>query len=452
MRLSWLLSRLLKPLLRTVPAHLENSMQLIDDIRAMESRNGKGFVYPFSLDVVALYTSVPPACAIKSVKEKLEEEAKEQYTRPFSPQQVADLLRVIFENSFLNYKGVVYKQVGGLPMGNSVSGILAILYMDTLEKVVLNSCRNIGLYKRFVDDSLLLTSSREEAEGIFNSFNDQAHEIKFEIEHPEEKDGLRSLALLDFSLSMDENGKSSFTFHKKAAKRAIFPHFSSAIPSNAKNACIRNEVRRISDRCSEDQDRNNKLHDFQKILSNRGYPNDTVEKARKWRGRHRERENEDIVFFRVPFFSDSIQWKLKKIFKEAELPVVLCSKSVTLRDKLRRKDGGTTKCDLKDCPMTASGQCYIRNCVYQLTCRNCNEFYIGSSIRHLHTRIREHHSNEKSSVFQHRKQCLSLFDVTILSRSNDIKCLRFKEAIAIQEKVPKINNRFECNDIARLTF
>ena len=455
MRLSWLLSRLLKPLLNTVPAHLENSMQLIEDIRGLESRGGANFVYPFSLDVVALYTSIPPAEAINAVKEKLQGDANNQHIRPFSPQQVADMLGVIFKNSFLTFNGMVFKQIGGLPMGNSVSGILAILYMDALEKTVLNSCRNIGLYRRYVDDVLLITTTKEEAEGIFKKFNEHTPEIQFEIEHPEEKDGIRSLALLDFELRLGEDSKASFSFYKKAAKRDIFPHFSSAMPLTTKNASILNEVKRISERCTDEQDRAAKLSDFQKVLNNRGYPKDTVDRARR-RGRHRDRKpRESQVFFQMPFFNDATQWKLRKIFKEAELPVTLYNKSTTLRATLRAKlqrDSKSSKCDLDDCPMDASGLCLTRNCVYQLTCRMCGEFYIGSSIRHLHTRVREHYKSDRSSVFQHRKKCLSSFDIGILARSNDMKCLRFKEAIAIQEKTPKINSRSECDDLSRMTF
>ena len=169
------------------------------------------------------------------------------------------------------------------------------------------------------------------------------------------------------------------------------------------------------------------------------------------RGQRRNRGDQNPVFFQIPFFNDSTQWKLRKIFKEAELPVVLFNKSTTLRAKLQSKDK-STKCELVVCPINSSGLCFTRNCVYQLTCRKCSESYIGSTIRHLHTRVREHFKSEKSSVFNHHKKCQDVFDVSILTRSADLKCLRFKEAIAIREKAPQINNRSECDDLSRLTF
>ena len=58
-RISWLLSKALKPLLTSVPAHLENSYELIERIEDGDSNNNKTLPYPCSLDVVSLYTSIP---------------------------------------------------------------------------------------------------------------------------------------------------------------------------------------------------------------------------------------------------------------------------------------------------------------------------------------------------------------------------------------------------------
>ena len=43
-------------------------------------------------------------------------------------------------------------------------------YMSKIEGQIVNSL-NIGLYKRYVDDILILTTNREEAEAIFNVMN-----------------------------------------------------------------------------------------------------------------------------------------------------------------------------------------------------------------------------------------------------------------------------------------
>ena len=56
-------------------------------------------------------------------------------------------------------------------MGNSVSAILAILYMDRLETQPISTFHQIGLYKRYVDDILIITSNKEAADDIFSQMN-----------------------------------------------------------------------------------------------------------------------------------------------------------------------------------------------------------------------------------------------------------------------------------------
>lgn len=71
MRLSWLLSNLLKPLIKEVPAHLENSFELINDIKTRSQLSNQHFPYPFSPDVVALYTSIPITESMENIIDKL---------------------------------------------------------------------------------------------------------------------------------------------------------------------------------------------------------------------------------------------------------------------------------------------------------------------------------------------------------------------------------------------
>lgn len=106
-------------------------------------------------------------------------------------------------------------------MGNSISGILATVFMSAIEERTL-SALNIGLCNRYVDDIFCLTTSEEEAKAILHPMNIQNENIKFEIELPQ--DG--TLSLLDFSVAYQSNIP-SLKFYKKPAKKPIFMHFQS---------------------------------------------------------------------------------------------------------------------------------------------------------------------------------------------------------------------------------
>ena len=94
-------------------------------------------------------------------------------------------------------------------MGSSISGIMAILFMDKLETIALSSHLLINPYKRYVDDSYLR----------HHTMNNLHPKLKFEIEKPKITPNGHKLSLkLDFKVTISKDGKSSFEFYKKKAK------------------------------------------------------------------------------------------------------------------------------------------------------------------------------------------------------------------------------------------
>ena len=108
-KLSWFFPRLLRPLLDSVSAHPENASELLNSIKDLPKESLKKFNYPFSLDVVSLYTSVPAAEAIEIVEEKL---TTSEYKNllPFDSQQVKQILTVIMQNTYFRFKDKVYER------------------------------------------------------------------------------------------------------------------------------------------------------------------------------------------------------------------------------------------------------------------------------------------------------------------------------------------------------
>ena len=104
-------------------------------------------------------------------------------------------------------------------MGNNVSGILAMVFMARMESQIVDNL-SIGLYKRYVDDVIILTTNREEADNIANTMNGLNGCIKFETEHPNPSN---AISLLDFYPSIDGDGNSNFCFYRKAVKKKHVP-------------------------------------------------------------------------------------------------------------------------------------------------------------------------------------------------------------------------------------
>ena len=442
-KLSWLFSRLLRPLMTFLPTNLENSLELLNNIRERSETSKKDYTYPFSLYVVSLYTSVPPKDAINVLTEKLTES---KLNLPLSPKQIDAILTVIFQNTFFRFDDKIYRQKSGLPMGNSTSAILAILYMDRLEAQAISTCRLIGFYRRYVDDILVITNDKDSAEAILTFMNNADPNIKFEIEHPTDSN---SISLLDFRVTIQRNGDAEFCFFKKMAKKNVFPHSNSAIPQGCKTNAIKNEVMRINERCSEEENRCRHTQDFMRQLNARGYnnPEALINQRRKPNKTHK---SNDYCYFEFPYINEDTHQAVRRIFKAAGLPVRIYSKNSNLRSALKKKPTGQA-CNIKDCTLS-NHLCLKKNCVYSMKCRRCQATYIGSTKRTLHQRVKEHHRTQSSSIFQHISKCHSQFDVSIVTSDNKISRLRLKEAIAIRDMNPSINSKSEKEELLNLIF
>ena len=447
-KMSWLLSRLLNPLLKSVPAHLESSSQLMDEITNMSPDKRREFPYPFSLDIISLYTSVPQREAMEVTRRRIEEENICLFG--LTSDDIEKLLEVILDNTYFRYEGEIYQQITGLPMGNSISCIMAIVFMDSLERKFLNLSQ-VGLFKRYIDDYCIFTTNREEAEMIFRSLNSQHPNIKFEIEHPINN----SLSLLDFTSTIHDNGNVYFEFYKKKARMEVFVNCESAIPTSSKMNIIKNETKRITQRCTENEDLKKHMHQFVKVLKRNGYDEKVIETNRRERSRRKDVRTRppqtDYFYFQIPFISDRIDHKIRKIFRDHDLPVRIAHRSHTLRQALQKKTE-EEKCDLKNCPLN-NPLCTKKNCVYKMTCVKCDQFYVGSTKRKLHIRIREHLNTDRSSVFRHRSTCNgSSFTVSILDNDISERGLRIREAILIQKMQPSINTKEECDELLSIIF
>ena len=69
--------------------------------------------------------------------------------------------------------------------------------------------------------------------------------LKFEIEKPETTPSGLSLSLLDFKVTISKDDNNSFEFYEKPAKKPLFVHHQSAIPTKSKLNFIRKERKRI---------------------------------------------------------------------------------------------------------------------------------------------------------------------------------------------------------------
>ena len=117
-------------------------------------------------------------------------------------------------------------------MGSSISGILGNhIHGKTRNHRPLLGPNDKPLQEIFLDDIYLQTTNEETADDFHHIINNVHPNLKFEIEKPETTPSGLSLSLLNFKVTISKDGNSSFEFYKKPAKKPLFVHHQSAIPT-----------------------------------------------------------------------------------------------------------------------------------------------------------------------------------------------------------------------------
>lgn len=207
------LSKLLSPILSNIVGeseyHVKDSWQFAEFIK--NQKIPPGYILA-SLDVKSLYTNVSKNLSIQAIKKRWNKiKDKTQLTQ----QQFIDAIKLIIDKSYFQYGTNFYIQKFGLAMGNAISGFLADIVMEDLERSVLpNMPFPISLYKRYDDDILtaIMPGKENEAEvqRIFNSYNRKLH---FTME--KENEDTKSINFLDMTITRTDDGTLSIKWYQK---------------------------------------------------------------------------------------------------------------------------------------------------------------------------------------------------------------------------------------------
>ena len=187
---------------------------------------------------------------------------------------------------------------------------------------------------------------------------------------------------------------------------------------------------------------------FEDVLRTNGYPDDFISGTKHLPSKQ-ERKRHSLsgshhLYFRFPYISDTIDRQVRNIFRKEKMEVRLTRRSKTLRGFLNTRERTNKPCCLSGCPVQDKTLCFRRLVVYRLTCTLCGQFYIGSTIRDLHQRCKEHATDQRSSMFQHLRSCGSYtFLTSVIGRDIDEVNLRLRESALILKMKPQINSKAE---------
>ena len=120
------------------------------------------------------------------------------------------------------------------------------------------------------------------------------------------------------------------SFYRKPNTKNVFVHFKSVLPLSAKTNYIRNEIKRIHNRCSEEKDKITHTTHFINILRNNDYPTSITRHLnnKKLRELHR---TPNACFLNLPHFSEIITKEIRRVIYKEGLHIQLAHSGPSLR-------------------------------------------------------------------------------------------------------------------------
>ena len=125
------LTDILNPLDEQADSFLKNSKQLKEELKMLVIDEN---CVMGSQDIKSMYPMIPLEKTLKLRNEQLKKDNSLKERTKWLPKQITDLLRICLETNFWTFEGNVCTQTDDTPIGKSISGPLAGIFVARLEE------------------------------------------------------------------------------------------------------------------------------------------------------------------------------------------------------------------------------------------------------------------------------------------------------------------------------
>jgi hypothetical protein len=169
----------LLPLAEMGNSYFKSSAVLVSEL--FQLRNLPCSSVLVTVDIEALYPSIPPLEAYRVVE--LELELRNNTPNSATPQRhlnfLLQLLKIHLLENTVEFEGQCFKQVSGLPMGRAWAPAVANVFMNHWERLLFSQLPSTPVvFKRYLDDILTVADSVESAECLINTMRNTLPYIK----------------------------------------------------------------------------------------------------------------------------------------------------------------------------------------------------------------------------------------------------------------------------------
>jgi hypothetical protein len=320
------------------------------------------------------------------------------------------------------------------------------------------------------DDATSTAETKEEALALVQKVADQDPDkkLKWELEFPQSEQDF--IPFLNTELRVEPDGTVTSRLFRKPQQKDITLHRNSCHPECVKTNTVINLYREASRIASGPQERERSLKIFNDLLVKNGYqdPRNFMNRRRR-NSNNRKSDSDDRAVLRLDFISDSISNRIRNYIRQNHLPIkVSFSPARKLRNIVcNNRPYDKKRCinnSCKICPLliTENRDCEVKNVVYKIRYKICDQIYTGETCRRAHDRLGEHlryakypltPSNVNQSFALHYNSLHNglepnpEFDILRIE-SNTVR-RKITEAMLIIKFKPSINKREELDTIKR---
>ena len=475
----YVVQQVLTQLLQHVESHLPNKTPILEFVEAFNfSERSVDDLCMFSLDVVNLYGSIPCDQAIPWVLACYEHHKNDINTFGISTELLGEMLRYLCFNYLIRFDKCLFKQTAGVPMGAAFSPAFAILCMHYLETDLKNSLRentDILLYKRYIDDIIVICKLKPEEtpeiihDRFLNKFNRYNDKIQFTIEtvkHDEE------LPFLDMTLALVQGFGIKAGWYQKSMHSGNTLRADAHMPLSDKKSIATARFDTILRNCNNTSDLNKGVDKMFKQLEKNGYSpffiTACIKKAvhrynnpQTIKAKEKFREAaEGKVFLPLTHVIEGLKGDIQKEANKKGLPILAINARASKLSQLCPANNPNVRtCRARHCYICPCfekpNMCLSQNIVYELECVHCAGTYVGKTSRPLFRRLQGHKSilkpSGRSVLYDHLtvahhdivNPSIECFKVSILEHCFGTSELAIREAACIDSRKPMMNARQE---------
>ena len=243
-RLSGFLCKILSGHLDNIPSLVQNSQQVVQNLEALNLKDQPGALL-VSLDVKALYTSIPQAVAIQMVLQRILPPATTRHPPTIKLRNMLkEFLKIVICKNSFRFHDRFYEQTKGVAMGTKCAPPFANLFMACVEEKALATWAGTAplSWMRFLDDVMMIwPDSLENLQEFLDHLNSQISHIKFTMEHSS-----HSTTFLDLEVYKGRRFNSEAILdtrlYVKPTNPQAFLHYSSCHPATIFRTIIKGEI------------------------------------------------------------------------------------------------------------------------------------------------------------------------------------------------------------------